>query len=460
MSSTAFIPTQKYIDVLALSTRDYCRLLIFEGTIRASKTEFAIPIFAINVLNSDEELHLIAANDYDAIRDNILEGEHGLFAMFPHHFKLEKEKIGGYYVSVKCFPPMKNPKNKKILLAGYSKANYWKKILGKTIGVAFVDEANTANKQFIDELFARQVSCNRPLQIWTLNGDVPQHFIYQEYINRANIFSKYRHQVPASIVADMDKAQKQKGWFYVHWSMYDNPTMTVEKIALAKSLYPPGSYYYTIKILGERGAPGRLVYIDYMSKALIKKIDLRDYPRCGVGVDIGASRAKNAFTLVGFSKNFEKCGFIDHISFENVGYKEKTAKLIAFVKLWLSRGANIEYVAIDSAETNYIRDLKAEFRALGLPEVIGSYKATIKERIDMNIVLFSTSRVEFNDTPSCLSLYDAFSIAKWVEGKEGQEREDNNDPHNDQIDSAEYGQTPYMKNLMYSAKKYTGKEVA
>ncbi len=455
-----FIPTQKYIDVLALSLRPYARLLVFEGTIRSSKTESAKPIFMYNVFDSPEELHLIAANDFDAIRDNILDGETGLLAMFPNLLELRKDKIGGYYVHVKGQVPMKYPKEKKILLAGYAKANHWKKILGKTIGVILVDEANTANKQFIDEAFARQVSCDRPLQIWTLNGDVPQHWIYQEYINRANIFSKYKHQVPASIRADMDKAEKQKGWFYIHWNMNDNPTMSTEKIKAAKSIYPVGSYYYVIKILGERGAPGRLIYIDYMSKKLIKKIDLRDYPRFGIGVDIGANRAKNAFTLTGFSHGFEKVGFVDHVAFDNVGYREKTEKLKAFVKLWLQRGLNIEYIAVDSAETNYIRDLKAEFKAEGLPEVIASYKATIKERIDLNIILFSALRVEFNDTPECRALYDAFSIAKWTESKEGIEREDLNEEHIDRIDSAEYSQTRHMKKLLFAAKSYDKKEAA
>src|SRR5690606_26684022 len=99
--NSGFIPTQKYLDVLRLSLRDYTRLLVFEGTIRSSKTESAKPIFMFNVFDSNEELHLIAANDFDSIRDNVLEGEHGLLTMFPEHLSLRKDKIGGYYLHVK-----------------------------------------------------------------------------------------------------------------------------------------------------------------------------------------------------------------------------------------------------------------------------------------------------------------------------------------------------------------------
>ena len=146
--------------------------------------------------------------------------------------------------------------------------------------------------------------------------------------------------------------------------------------------------------------------------------------------------------------------FITKHSFKQLGYEQKTEELISFVRLWLSRGANIEAISVDSAEANYIRDLKAKFISLRLPEVIPSYKATIKERIDLNIITFSTGRMIFNDTPEGRDLYDAFKMAKWVDGKANEEREDLNEPHNDKIDSAEYSQTRHMKRMLSVVKRY------
>lgn len=464
--SVSFIPTEKYLDIAALSLKPKTSLIVLEGTIRSSKTEIAKPTFLFNVIDNEEELHLISAYDLDAINDNILDGEHGLLNQFPDLLKLQKDTIGGYYVSVKCVVPMKYPREKKILLAGYASANKWKKILGKTMGVILIDEVNTANKQFVDECFARQTSAKKPLQIWTLNGDNPQKWVYSDYINRCKILKSYRDKVPASIRADMDKIPKETGWYYFHFTMLDNPIMTKEKIDRAVRVYPVGSFYYTIKILGERCTPNKLIYLDYFNPRLFKKIidkptheitnesevSIRDFNRFIVGCDIGATKALNSFTLTGFTHDFYKIAFVDKHSFKNVGYNDKKINLIQFIKKWLERGINIELISIDSAEANFIRDLQTEFKTLNLPTVISSYKATIKERIDAMIILASAERVYFNDTFEGRDLYDAFMQATWVAGKEGQEREDLNEPHNDKIDSAEYSFTRYMKTLLLTER--------
>jgi hypothetical protein len=371
--------------------------------------------------------------------------------MFPRQLSLQRDEIGGYYVGVKRAG---KALIKRILLAGFSSAAKWKKILGKTLGVIMVDEVDTANKQFIDECFARQASAKRPLQLWTLNGNVPQHWVYTDYINRCNIVGKYRHEVPASILADMDKVLKEKNWLYLHFNFRNNPIMGEEEIARTYRIYPVGSYYHTIKIMGERGSPGKMIYVDYMDpQKLIKKIDYRRFPRYGIGADIGASRAMNSYNLSGFDLNFTRGASMDKWTFKQLGYEAKKEKLIAAIKHWQELGCNIEYVSVDSAEANFIKDLQSVFKVV-FPniDVIPSYKATIKERIDMGIILFASGRWEFNDTPEGRDTYDAFRMAKWADGKEGIEREDLNLPHNDKMDSTEYSWTRHMNALMRASK--------
>lgn len=446
-----FLINDRYLDAMTIALHPKTYLLANEGTIRSQKTVSMIQAFFEAVQMSDEVLHLITATDLDSIRDNILQSDFGLEKMYPKYVKRVREEIGSYYLRVKCNLPNK-PKIKKILLVGFNNKVQWKKINGKTLGCILGDEINTADPIFVRECFNRQTSVKHPKMFWTLNGDYPKHFIYTEFINHCTIIGKDR--TPASIVADMDKYEKKKGYYYLHWNMEDNPIMTEDLIERAKSLFPVGSYYYRIKLLGERGVPGRLIYIDYLSSDLIQKVDIRDYPKCTIGVDIGATQANNAFVLTGFSHDFSKGAFVDKYSFKQTGYEQKTIELIAFVKSWLAKGANIEGVYVDSQEANYIRDLKTRFKTEGLPPIIPSYKATIKERIDMNIILFSGKRFVFNDTPAGKSLYDSFMIAKWVDGKEGEVREDNNEAHIDDIDSAEYSQTPHMKKLLAYSKMY------
>lgn len=435
----------KHLDTLALALRPTTRLFSLEGTVRSSKTVIAIQAFFYRVWESEGERHLIAARDMDAINDNILDSELGLLRLFPNHCRLVKDKIGGYYVRLAG-------KNgiKRIMLTSYSDKSKWSKVLGKSIECIFVDEVNIANKQFIDECFARQTSFDYPFTIWTLNGDFPTHWVYTDYINRCKIVGR----APASICADMDAVTKTPDWYYSHWNMGDNPIMTPKKIEAAAGIYPVGSYYYTIKILGERGVPGDLIYIDYIDESkLVRPISLDDYHTFGIGVDIGATRAQNSFVLGGFKLNHKSAAIIDKLSFRQVGYAEKTRRLIEFVKKWTDKGIRISYITVDNAELNYIEDLSAEFRRLGLPTVLPCDKATIKQRIDLMILLMARGKILFNDTTEGKSVLQAFKMARWAEDKKGKEREDNNEWFNDVMDSAEYMLTRYMARLLIAAKQ-------
>lgn len=445
-----FIVTDRYLDAMSVGLNSNVNLIVFEGTIRSIKTVTAIQLFFEAVQASTEKIHLLAAENLDAIRDNILQSDFGLEICYPKHMRRLSEEFGGYYLEMKSDMPG-TPKIKKALMCGYSRANDWKKILGKSLGVIFVDEANNANKQFIDECFARQTAADRPLTIWTLNGDEPTHWIYTDYINRCNIIA----DAPASIRAEMAKAKKEKKWYYMHWKMHDNPIMTPEKIARAESIYPVGSYYYKIKILGERGSPGDLLYNDYMfPERHIKTLDIRDYHHFGLGCDIGASRAFNSFNLAGFKHDYTRVGMYDKTTFAQCGYKQKTELLVLYVKKCLNLGINLRFVSIDSAEQNYITDLKTMFREI-FPriEVIPSYKATIKARVDLGVIMLSHDILEFNDTLEGRDMYDAFRMAKKSE-KPNEVREDKNERHNDIIDASEYAWTRHMQSILTAAKNY------
>lgn len=433
----------KHLDFLALALKKHVRMLVLEGTVRSSKTVIAIQAFFYKVYDSDAQLHLIAGRDFDTINNNILTNDMGLLTLFSKYCRLVKDPIGGYYVQ------LTSPKGiKKILLVGFTNRSKWTKILGLSIENILVDEVNIADKQFIDECFVRQSSFDNPLTLWTMNGDAPTHWIYTEYINRCRIIG----YAPASIRADMDRVAKQDKWFYTFWKFTDNPIMTPEKIKDTMAIFPVGSYYYTIKILGERGAPGKLIYLDYLSEQLLKPFESKEWHKYTIGVDIGARRAKNSFSLRAFKHDNSETMVVDGWEFQGLGYEEKKKKLIAFCQMY--KHLPITGIFIDSAEANFIRDIQGDFKRMGLPEVAESYKATIKERIDMNIVLFATKRSFFNsDSAFAKRLYQAYSIAKWVEGKEGEEREDKNEWLNDLIDSDEYALTRHMKKLMRATKE-------
>ncbi len=450
MPRKEFIVNDKYLDAMAVALHPKTRVFVMEGTIRSIKTVTAIQAFFEAVQQSSETLQVIACEGLDAIRDNILLSDFGLEVCYPNHVVRKKEEIGGYYLQVKDISA-ESERQKRVLFAGYSRKSDWKKILGKTVDKFLIDEVNNANEQFINECFSRQANVDHPLMIWTLNGDDPNKWIYKDYINRCQIIG----DAPASIRAEMQGVKKVSGWYYMHFNMRDNPSMTPEKIARTEAIYPPGSYYHKIKVLGERGVHGKLLYLDYMDrKKHIKPLNHRDYYHFGVGVDIGATRAENSFSLWGFKQDFSKVGGYDNMSFQQCGYKQKTEYLISFVRSYLNKGFNIEYISIDSAEANYITDLKTIFRDL-FPNVavVSSYKATIKQRVDLGIIMFSHNQLEFNDSAGGLKMYDAFAVAKRSD-KTNEVREDKNEPHMDKIDSSEYAWTRHMQKILRAAKNY------
>lgn len=442
----------KILDALAVINNLETRVFTMEGSIRSAKTVTAIIGFNNRVKRQKAKLALIAAKDYDSINDNILDAELGLFAMYPDDYKLRRDEIGSYYVEV-------IGTDKKILLVGYSDTSKWKKILGKDIETILIDEANIADQQFMDESFARQGATEHPITIMTLNGDDPSHQIYQYRVNKSLIIGN----CPASIRADMDAQKtKKRGYYYMHFTFNDNPKLKAKMIRDLRSLYPIGSFYHKTKILGERGKWGITIFSDYMTPDLLVDIKAKDQNgkpiynliKHAIGVDIAEGRATNVFAIVGFEKDYKYaalCGlmvFPTAQSGRKVGYSQKTELLNAFLDN--HSGKPMEGIFVDSAEGNYILDLQASPINRRVP-VAGSYKATIKERIDLFITLFTRKRFFFD--LSTLQAYQAYQSAVWVKGKEGKEREDNNLPMNDIMDAVEYAITRHMSALLLGLKK-------
>ena len=155
---------------------------------------------------------------------------------------------------------------------------------------------------------------------------------------------------------------------------------------------------------------------------------------------------KTPLLLVGWKNDFSKCAVIDNYTFKQVGYAEKKQEILTKLFNWRYIYKNIECICVDSAEQNFIADLKVSGNAYGF-NFVGSYKATIKERIDLLIILLSLQRIQFNDNQGAKRVYNAYLMAKWEEHKVGLVREDNNEEINDVMDATEYALTRHMRGL-------------
>ena len=64
--------TDKMLDCIEYSLRDYVWVMAFEGSIRSIKTTTVIQMFHFLVQNSEEVYHLISAVDNNSIKDVLL----------------------------------------------------------------------------------------------------------------------------------------------------------------------------------------------------------------------------------------------------------------------------------------------------------------------------------------------------------------------------------------------------
>ena len=458
MEDSQLILTDRHLDVLALSLDDRVRLLTLEGPARSSKTAVLIQCFYYAVFTSPMQDHAICARTLDIINRNILNADVVGLMVTHKDIVMRKERVGGYFLEMYG----KDGKVKRIFLVGYKDKSSWKNILGATLGVALVDESNIADPDLIRELFARQISSINPKTFYSLNGDDPNSTIYQEQINYCKMIGK----VPLSIIGEMKEFQekhgRKRGYFYSHFTMYDNPVMTPEKIKEAESIYPVGSYYYTTKILGERAAQGVLIFYEYMNNDLIVDAYERDdfgrrkyeFYRFTIGADIGETSAYNVFTLVGWIKGYSKAVVLRVMSFKRVGYQSKQEKLKEFLRLCISENEvtqeTLEGIYVDSAEANFIYDLKVPILNEFGFKVKSTDKEDVIDRISMNIVGFSSKRLLIHYNAELV--YNAYRAAKWSESKIGKEREDLGLELNDIMDATEYALEMHM--VEFSTNKH------
>ena len=441
-----------------IATDKKCRLLANEGTIRSSKTITIIEAFILAVNNTTDRLHLIACKDNDAINDNILDSNGlGILKRYPNLFKLKKDKIGGYYLQFKDT----RHRLKKILLCGYDKAPSWSKILGKTLGVILVDEVNIASRQFIDECFSRQASAERPLTLWTLNGDDPSHWVYTDYINYCKPL--LRDEIPQSILNDMDLVENKKGWYYLHWNFRDNPVMTEAKIENIKATYPIGSFYYNVKVLGIRGRAEGTVFAQYIiDKELEKELDKQRIICYDIGLDIGNNDIKRGtiLTLTAIERGFTDAYVIESYQARSTEVNALVNELVDKIGKWYDTYDNFRFngVWMDSygAIQLMLETLRREITKQRMYSLDGKVQPCLKfgdekgrkARLELLMMLINQRRIHFTqDSKNTLN-----SLKRLVYDEKDGLPLDENQIEMDYYDSLCYALTPHIRQLTQMMK--------
>lgn len=233
--------SQKHIDYIRASLSNW--FLCAEGAIRSGKTIDNCIIASMYLETCPDKIHLASGSTIANAKMNIADcNGFGLEHLFRGRCRWGKyEHNEALYIKTKTG-------TKIVVFAGGGKADSYKKILGNSYGLWIATEINlhydskNSETSFIKVSLGRQVASKKPMVLWDLNPCNPNHDIYVNYID------KYQEE------------GLEGGYYYEHFTINDNRSITPERRKQIESTYTKGSVWYRRDILGERCKPEGLCY--------------------------------------------------------------------------------------------------------------------------------------------------------------------------------------------------------
>ena len=274
--------SDKYLDFLSYQDAEWENL---EGTTAAGKTTVGAIKWMLKVAESDSDQHIIAGATKGVIQKNIVEADLGIVDVFGD---LVEVRANGSAKNSMPHMVYKTPKgDKTIYLLGYDDKTRWKNALGGQYGCIYIDEVNTADMDFI-----REVGVRYRYMMTTLNPDDPKLPVYKEYINRSRPLPKYKDDVPAEILHELEQEPAKDNWTYWFFDFDDNAGLSEEQKERIKTSAPKGTKLYKNKIQGLRGRAEGLIFPSFTNKNIISREEAnkKKYHQYVAGVDTSYSQ--------------------------------------------------------------------------------------------------------------------------------------------------------------------------
>ncbi len=401
---------------------------VAEGAVRSGKTIDHCIIFSMYLETCEDKIHLASGSSLPNAKLNI--GDCNGFGL--EHIFRGRCRWGKYKSNEALFVQTKTGE-KIVIFTGGGKSDSYKSILGNSYGGWIATEINEhydcedSRTSFIKVAMARQIASVHPFTLWDLNPSNPNADIYKNYIDKFMGLDWYR---------------------YEHFNIFDNATMSQERIEEIQNKYDKNSVWYKRDILGERMVAEGLVFpyfandckpylFKYQSLKEKMKEEGKRFSRLIIGVDFGDNGSKYSWHLTGFTNDWDYMWALDEGDMEKSNAIDATKFCKAFVRFYkrcVECYGYVEWIFPDSASNTLINTLRAYFYAEGLD---GSIIAPVKknELTDRPITVDSllvTGRLKIEE--HCKNLINALSELVWDE-KEDIPKDDNVNNINDDWDS-------------------------
>lgn len=385
---------------------------VAEGAVRSGKTIDHCIIFSMYLETCEDKIHLASGSSLPNAKLNI--GDCNGFGL--EHIFRGRCRWGKYKSNEALFVQTKTGE-KIVIFTGGGKSDSYKSILGNSYGGWIATEINEhydcedSRTSFIKVAMARQIASVHPFTLWDLNPSNPNADIYKNYIDKFMGLDWYR---------------------YEHFNIFDNATMSQERIEEIQNKYDMNSVWYKRDILGERMVAEGLVFPYFANdckpylfkyqhlKEKMKKQGKR-FSHLIIGVDFGDNGSKYSWHLTGFTNDWDYMWALDEGDMEKSNAIDATKFCKAFVRFYkrcIECYGYVEWIFPDSASNTLINTLRAYFYAEGLD---GSVIAPVKknELTDRPITVDSllvTGRLKIEE--HCKNLINALSELVWDEKKD------------------------------------------
>ena len=385
---------------------------VAEGAVRSGKTIDHCIIFSMYLETCEDKIHLASGSSLPNAKLNI--GDCNGFGL--EHIFRGRCRWGKYKSNEALFVQTKTGE-KIVIFTGGGKSDSYKSILGNSYGGWIATEINEhydcedSRTSFIKVAMARQIASVHPFTLWDLNPSNPNADIYKNYIDKFMGLDWYR---------------------YEHFNIFDNATMSQERIEEIKNKYDMNSVWYKRDILGERMVAEGLVFPYFANDCkpyLFKYQSLKEkmnekgkrFSHLIIGVDFGDNGSKYSWHLTGFTNDWDYMWALDEGDMAKSNSIDATKFCKAFVRFYkrcVECYGYVEWIFPDSASNTLINTLRAYFYAEGLD---GSIIAPVKknELTDRPITVDSllvTGRLKIEE--HCKNLINALSELVWDEKKD------------------------------------------
>ena len=403
---------------------------VAEGAVRAGKTVDNVFVFAALLENSPDRFHLATGSTLGNAKMNIGECNGlGLEHIFKGRCRWAR------YRDNEALMVMTKSGEKIVIFAGGKNADSYKKIRGNSYGMWIATEINLHADSIIKEAFNRQLAARDRRIFWDLNPSSPSSFIYTEYLDRYDAI-----------------AEENPGYYnYAHFTIFDNPVISEERIREITAQYDPSTVWYRRDILGQRCAAEGLIYrtfADNPASFTVESVSPRDIRFLNIGVDFGGNRSRTTFAATAFLR----CGGITVVGEHAVaGGKGEidSARINGEFGRFLGSLRQrfpvvpVKYVFADSEAQYLINGLRRYVQEHdGSVRIMDCAKRPITDRIAFVNTLMSSGR--FHLTKDCVLLKNGLASAVWDENADGDKRLDNFSTDIDILDAFEYSVERYM----------------